>query len=184
MAFYVGPDGTVHTSRGTGTFNWPKNRPDNSDRMFNYRTSGGAMAGLTGGWIGSRSSRHFRMMGGSIGRAIGGYEPSYFQASRLTPLKNPGVRTRKVGNRRIKTYYRSGLSRAEGAKQEYKVAGRSALETQQRLAYMAKADTHLWKGLKALPIKTKIGLPLAAAGIYGWMHRSNRDNFYTHYYDF
>jgi hypothetical protein len=53
-----------------------------------------------------------------------------------------------------------------------------------RKAYAGRAFGNIVKAATHLPLKTKIGLPLAAAGIYGWMHNRKKDKMYTHYFDF
>lgn len=178
MAVFVGPQGTTYgsgqgprTTWGRGFYQGMPNRGQESDRVFNYRAGGGAMGFLTGGWVGTRSSRLFSAAGGNIGRAISGRHPTYANATRPT----------------IRTYKGSGKAYILKGKQyntNVRVRGPGIMDSAARAAYLKKADKQIWKGIRKLPMKTKLGVPAAAIGAFAWMHRSKRDNFYTHYYDF
>jgi hypothetical protein len=143
--------------------------------------SAGITSALTSGWIGKRSARDFNKMGSLLYDAATGTKTTQFAAQSLVRnarfLAGPAGSNTGATIQPAATYWNRNAPMV-------KAYGRGGMTQDARMAALGRAEKHMWRGLKRLPIKTKVGLPLAVAGAWGWMHRSKRDNFYTHYYDF
>lgn len=59
-----------------------------------------------------------------------------------------------------------------------------ALSSVERKQYASTGVRHLGSAARRLPMRTKIGVPIAAIGFAGWMNRRRKSRYYTHYFDF
>lgn len=135
-----------------------------------FRTT--AYTGFGSSWIGDASSKYFSRAGRNFGLAIGG---SYQANSWASARDMPRARSPKTGR------FYSGPMR----KSVYSVGTYNRQISGQNRARLAGAGlSNVGKGLRRLPVKTKIAAPLAIGGAYFWMKRNKKDQFYTHYFDY
>ena len=113
-------------------------------------------------WVGPNSMRSFSRAGRTLGQAISGSytAPNWAPMGFMTP-QGP------LANKRYST----------GTMQR-KITGKNRA----RLAGAGVAN--MGRGIKRLPMRTKIAAPLAIGGAYFWMRRNKKDQFYTHYFDY